>query len=372
MKLVNLHTHSQWSDGRLPARTVMNQAAHQTDLRAVALTDHDTLAGIEPFFDQAAQLARQGLNPPQPVAGIELSLYEPSLAASVHMVGLFPLPEPALLTRVLDKAWSVLGDHCAKMNQNRGKNDLEKRLVKAFELNLDHLAEYRGTLEEAKAMVLAGLDQRRQDLFEADKKQNDLIKLPSPATYQDLIENWPQLTAPSYEERIGLYVLRKSSQRAERLGRILIMEDGLTETDARQKAAELQGCLAMVALDPKLLPDPLTGMSMLNEAGAVTILAHPAIDNHRISLAEYDQAVTLPLIKAGLNGIETAYPYDPIYRQAAMNHYQRLARENGLLTSCGTDYHGDGRSGLTDPMLTIDTAERLLAELEVELPQEAP
>jgi hypothetical protein len=298
------------------------------------------------------------------VAGIELSLYEPSLAASVHMVGLFPLENPAKLPVVLDRAWSVLGEHCATMNQNRGKNDLEKRLARAFELNLDNLAESQGSLENARDVVLAGLEQRRQDLFLADKKQDDLVNLPAPATYQDLIRNWPKLTSLSFKERISLYVLRKSSQRAEQLARILVMEDGLSEAEAKEKAALLQGCLAMVALDPKLLPDPPTGISMLKQAGAITILAHPAIDNHRISFADYDQAVTLPLVKAGLDGIETVYPYDPLYRQAAQDHYQAFARHNNLFTSGGTDYHGDGRSGLTDPMINLDLTKSLLAELK--------
>ena len=43
--LVDLHSHSTASDGTLPPDEVV-AAAHKAGLRAVALTDHDTLAGI--------------------------------------------------------------------------------------------------------------------------------------------------------------------------------------------------------------------------------------------------------------------------------------------------------------------------------------
>ena len=45
-KLVDLHTHSTASDGTLtPAGLV--ELAYKTGLSAIALTDHDTVAGIE-------------------------------------------------------------------------------------------------------------------------------------------------------------------------------------------------------------------------------------------------------------------------------------------------------------------------------------
>jgi predicted metal-dependent phosphoesterase TrpH len=41
---VDLHMHSTASDGSLPAREVV-EAAARARLQAIALTDHDTLAG---------------------------------------------------------------------------------------------------------------------------------------------------------------------------------------------------------------------------------------------------------------------------------------------------------------------------------------
>src|SRR5688500_20068337 len=43
---VDLHMHSTASDGSLPPEAVV-QAAHTAGLGVIALTDHDTLAGVE-------------------------------------------------------------------------------------------------------------------------------------------------------------------------------------------------------------------------------------------------------------------------------------------------------------------------------------
>ncbi|CUH97274.1 hypothetical protein P22_3401 [Propionispora sp. 2/2-37] len=45
MELIDLHTHSHFSDGTLSPRTLIKLAA-QSNIRAVALTDHDIIEGI--------------------------------------------------------------------------------------------------------------------------------------------------------------------------------------------------------------------------------------------------------------------------------------------------------------------------------------
>jgi len=76
---VDLHTHSTASDGaRSPTDVVA--AAHQAGLAAVALTDHDTVAGIAEAQAAAAEL---GL---RLVAGVELSAVEGD--TETHVLGL--------------------------------------------------------------------------------------------------------------------------------------------------------------------------------------------------------------------------------------------------------------------------------------------
>ena len=75
----DLHTHTVWSDGELePALLVANAAA--AGVRVLALTDHDTMAGV----DEAAGAARDlGI---QFIPGVELSVTWQGL--TVHVVGL--------------------------------------------------------------------------------------------------------------------------------------------------------------------------------------------------------------------------------------------------------------------------------------------
>ena len=74
MKLIDLHIHSTASDGSLTPTEVVN-AAEDLGLAAIALTDHDTVDGID-----EAICAASGLNLTV-VPGIELSC--------IHMLGLY-------------------------------------------------------------------------------------------------------------------------------------------------------------------------------------------------------------------------------------------------------------------------------------------
>ena len=91
--MVDLHTHTDQSDGTL-APDALVRAAVALSLEALAVTDHDTLAG----YDLAAPRAREaGL---ELICGIELSTRldrkpgEPR-SPSIHLLGYFPGREPA-------------------------------------------------------------------------------------------------------------------------------------------------------------------------------------------------------------------------------------------------------------------------------------
>lgn len=78
-RFVDLHTHSTASDGSLPPAQVI-LAAEGRKLAAVALTDHDTIAGLE-----AASRAAAGLEV-KFVPGIEVSARWPG--GTLHLLGL--------------------------------------------------------------------------------------------------------------------------------------------------------------------------------------------------------------------------------------------------------------------------------------------
>ncbi|MCD7922439.1 MAG: PHP domain-containing protein [Clostridiales bacterium] len=92
MKRVDLHVHSTASDGTCtPTELVLE--AKKAKLYSVALTDHDTVSGIDEFMEAGI---KYGL---RTIAGVELSTeYENT---EIHVVGLFIDPENEALLRQL-------------------------------------------------------------------------------------------------------------------------------------------------------------------------------------------------------------------------------------------------------------------------------
>ena len=93
-RLVDLHIHSCASDGTdTPAEIV--QICVEQKIAVAALTDHDTVSGIEDFMNTSTETSFER------IPGVEIStrLYDLEL----HMVGLFIDPESESLKRNLEK-----------------------------------------------------------------------------------------------------------------------------------------------------------------------------------------------------------------------------------------------------------------------------
>jgi len=78
---IDLHVHSTASDGTFPAAELPAMAV-AAELGAIALTDHDTVSGVEPFL--AAAAAIPGF---EGVPGVEIS--SGFMGREVHILGLF-------------------------------------------------------------------------------------------------------------------------------------------------------------------------------------------------------------------------------------------------------------------------------------------
>lgn len=88
MHPIDLHTHSTRSDGTLTPAELIRYAA-QKGLAAIALTDHDTIDGIEEAVQAARSLSSQDSDAlvPEVIPGVELSTeYR---GKDIHIVGLF-------------------------------------------------------------------------------------------------------------------------------------------------------------------------------------------------------------------------------------------------------------------------------------------
>lgn len=104
-----------------------------------------------------------------------------------------------------------------------------------------------------------------------------------------------------------------------------------------------KGCPAFVPCRPLSASKAIT---LLRERGAVPVLAHPA-------LIRWPEERMAPMLKtwqdAGLMGIEVYHPAN----KDVYAHWDRIARERGLLVTGGSDYHDGsaphGRIGETIP-----------------------
>lgn len=99
MRTIDLHTHTAKSDGSYTPAELVDYAVEK-NLAAVAITDHDSIAGLDEALSHAASLRRQGLPSVEVVPGIEFSTkYEKQ---DVHIVGLYIAYDGAVFKEALD------------------------------------------------------------------------------------------------------------------------------------------------------------------------------------------------------------------------------------------------------------------------------
>lgn len=150
---IDLHTHSNASDGTDSPRELIRRAK-KLDLAAVALTDHDTLSGL----DEAAEAGEEfGI---ELVRGVEVAAHTPH--GEAHFLGLW-LPSSA---PGLEKA---LGD-IRNGRALRNKRMLRKLAEGGMPLSMDDvLAEARGETVArphiARALVKRGYVSSVQEVF---------------------------------------------------------------------------------------------------------------------------------------------------------------------------------------------------------------
>ncbi len=93
--MIDLHTHTTESDGSLTPRELVTLAKEQ-GFSAIAITDHDTVAGIPEAMAAGEELHMEV------IPGIELSC---NYSGELHMIGLFINPEyPPLVEKLKELA----------------------------------------------------------------------------------------------------------------------------------------------------------------------------------------------------------------------------------------------------------------------------
>ncbi|QHQ61193.1 PHP domain-containing protein [Anaerocolumna sedimenticola] len=184
MKYIDLHVHSNVSDGTLTPSEVVNLAV-KSQLAAIALTDHDTLAGIQQA--QAAALSEtEAGNPIQVIPGTELSVFYRK--RDIHILGLFVDGNNTILYQALENARLKRDERNEKMTANLRSAGID--------ITVDKLRQEEGEAvltraHFAKFMVKYGYCKSMQDAFTRYLNDDSPYYVPreylSPAEAIDLI-----------------------------------------------------------------------------------------------------------------------------------------------------------------------------------------
>ena len=152
--MIDLHSHTDQSDGTFTAAELVAEAL-RIDLRALAITDHDTFLG----YDQAVPFAREaGLDL---ICGIELSTKFGG--GSIHLLAYFPSEPPTAEFR----AWL---NFLLESRRDRNRRLIEKLRTLGIEITLEEVERagrsLTGRPHFAKVLVDKGYATDIQDAFD--------------------------------------------------------------------------------------------------------------------------------------------------------------------------------------------------------------
>jgi len=254
--LVDFHIHTIFSDGTFTPEEVVKMAS-ESGIKAIAITDHDSVEGIERAREACKQAGIEF------VSGIEIST--DYMGKEVHILGYF----------INEKDSEFL---CKLMEfQKERERRTEKIIERLNELNI------RITMRDVLNESTSGLISRNHIASAMLKKG---------------------------------YVYSRGAAFHEYLG---------------------SGGAAYI---PKIAVTPETAVEMITKNGGIAVIAHP----HLLPLGTEKFDLFLKHLKNyGLKGIEGYYNG---FEQKEINIYRRIADENGLIVTGGSDFHGMTRAGV--------------------------
>ena len=104
-------------------------------------------------------------------------------------------------------------------------------------------------------------------------------------------------------------------------------------------------------------PDPARAVELIRAAGGVPVFAHPVASSRGRVVGEETFA---EMIDAGLLGVEVDHRDNP---EAGREWLRRLAKQNSLLTTGSSDYHGTGKPNRLAENTTHPAVLERIAEL---------
>lgn len=245
----DLHVHTTASDGEDTPETVVRLAV-EMGLGGLAITDHDSVGGLEP----AREFIRKNRLKIDLIPGIELNTdYGDD---DVHILGYFIDAADKYLRRRISE---IKEQRCSRAGKIIAR-------LKDMGINID--------FDQVKDMA-----------------QGDLIGRPHIARVLYL-----NGYAGSADEAFARYI-------------------------ARDRPAYV----------PRYKFTPAEAVTLVKQSGGIAVLAHPGLIK--------DDREVLDIINIGIEGLEVYYPE---HSREQIKKYTLLARENNLLITGGSDYHGPG------------------------------
>ncbi len=181
----DLHTHSSYSDGSCTPAEIISKA-EETGLAAVALTDHNTLAGLPEFITAAKDKDIDA------VAGVEITADFDG--HEVHIVGLF----------IKEEYYGALNEFLEDIRLAKGKENfkLYKKLVAAgYEISFDNIlaAGKKGSVNRvhfAKELIRCGYVSTVKEAFDGLLSEKHGLYVPTKHTDSlDVVELLSSLSA---------------------------------------------------------------------------------------------------------------------------------------------------------------------------------
>lgn len=159
MKYIDLHVHSHASDGTDSPSELVNKAAN-LGLAAFALTDHDTIQGVEEAITAAKQWKSKGKEV-RIIPGIELSVsYNGS---DIHMLGLFIDYKNKIFCKTLNNIKDERERRNEKMANNLAKAGINISIAKLKQVDKDSVIT---RAHFAKYLVQLGVVKTNQEAFQ--------------------------------------------------------------------------------------------------------------------------------------------------------------------------------------------------------------
>lgn len=278
MLKVDFHVHTTSSDGVISPMEVV-QRAHKNNVKYLAITDHDTLSGLNEAFEESLKYDITL------IPGIELSTQHNN--ESIHILGFFK--DDSYKNEELINELVKIKDH----RIIRAKRIVHKlKEIFNIEVNFDKI------FKESK------------DTIARPHIAREIIKCGYPYTVDEVFDNF-----------IG------------------------------------KSCKAYV---PTLKLSTIDGLKLLKKYNAIVFLAHPKL----IFNSSIDE-----FLEMNFNGVESIY-----YQNTDEENHKfiKLANENNILISCGSDFHGnletDTRHGdIGSVELPYEYLSKLLSALDIPL-----